>query len=59
MPNEVILELFMKRYLDKGNFEEVNYFDFCKDVDIPDEPFHPRHQNPEPVNLKNIFEKMA
>ena len=25
--------------MDKGNFDEVNYFDFCNDVDRPEDMF--------------------
>mmetsp|Transcript_19110 Transcript_19110/g.34780 ORF Transcript_19110/g.34780 Transcript_19110/m.34780 type:complete len:445 (+) Transcript_19110:19-1353(+) len=35
-PPEPILALLIKRYLDKGNMEEVNYRDFCIDVDLPE-----------------------
>lgn len=27
----------MKRYTDKGTLDEVNYYEFCRDVDIFDE----------------------
>ena len=29
--------LILKRYMDKGSVDEVNYYEFCKDVDIYDE----------------------
>lgn len=35
-PPEGVLALMIKRYLDKGNMEEVNYRDFCIDVDLPE-----------------------
>jgi Ca2+-binding EF-hand superfamily protein len=35
-PPEPVLALLIKRYLDKGNMEEVNYRDFCIDVDSPE-----------------------
>ena len=28
-----ILQALMKRYMDKGNVDEVNYVDFCEDID--------------------------
>jgi hypothetical protein len=28
-----ILNVLLKAYMDKGNVDEVNYFDFCEDVD--------------------------
>lgn len=30
---ESVLSLLLRRYLDKGNAEEVNYVDFCNEVD--------------------------
>lgn len=49
-PSEENLRLILKRYLDKGNMEEVNYMDFCIDVDIPESFFVPSvsvAQNPD------------
>jgi hypothetical protein len=31
--------LLLKKYMDKGNAEEVNYFEFCNDVDRPEDMF--------------------
>ena len=31
--SEDILNILLKAYMDKGNVDEVNYFDFCEDVD--------------------------
>jgi Ca2+-binding EF-hand superfamily protein len=28
--------MLLKTYCDKGNCDEVNYFDFCNDVDSPE-----------------------
>lgn len=36
-PNEEALNIILKRYTDKGTLDEVNYYEFCRDVDIPDE----------------------
>jgi len=36
-PNNEALNLLLKRYIDRGNLDEVNYFDFCKDVDLYDD----------------------
>ncbi len=36
-PNEEALNLILKRYTDKGTLDEVNYYEFCRDVDIYDE----------------------
>jgi len=30
---EAVLNLILRRYMDKGNADEVNYVDFCNDVD--------------------------
>lgn len=34
-----ILNLILKTYCDKGNADEVNYFDFCNDIDSPEQLF--------------------
>ena len=44
-PSEDDLRLLLKRYLDKGNMEEVNYMDFCLDIDIPDSIYVPEHSS--------------
>lgn len=36
---EGVLNLVLKRYMDKGNAEEVNYVDFCNEVDTPEDMF--------------------
>ena len=36
-PDEASLNLILRRYIDKGNLDEVNYYEFCRDVDIYDE----------------------
>ena len=33
------LNILLKAYMDKGNADEVNYFDFCNDVDSPEQLF--------------------
>lgn len=30
---EAILQEILRRYMDKGNVDEVNYADFCEDID--------------------------
>jgi len=37
LPDKNDLNIILKRYTDKGNLDEVNYYDFCKDVDRYDE----------------------
>ena len=34
--SEHVLNILLKAYMDKGNVDEVNYFDFCEDVDSAD-----------------------
>lgn len=36
LPDKASLNILFKRYTDKGNLDEVNYYDFCKDVDLYD-----------------------
>jgi hypothetical protein len=36
-PSEDALNLILKRYTDKGTLDEVNYYEFCRDVDIYEE----------------------
>ena len=38
-PSEQILSLINRKYSDKGNLKEINYFSFCKDVDRPEDMF--------------------
>ena len=33
-PEQQALNLILKRYMDKGTLDEVNYYEFCRDVDI-------------------------
>ena len=37
--SEDILNVLVKAYMDKGNVDEVNYYDFCEDVDNSNELF--------------------
>ena len=37
--NEQVLNALLKAYMDKGNVDEVNYFDFCNDIDSPEQLF--------------------
>jgi Ca2+-binding EF-hand superfamily protein len=34
-----LMHLVLKRYMDKGNVDEVNYVDFCNDIDTPEDMF--------------------
>lgn len=51
-PQETVYNLIIRKYCDKGNTKEVNYFDFCKDVDRPQDMFPqyiPKRPVPEPT----------
>lgn len=37
--SDEIVGLLLKKYMDKGNADEVNYFEFCNDVDRPEDMF--------------------
>ena len=37
MPDEKELNLLLRKYIDRGNLDQVNYYEFCKDVEIQDE----------------------
>jgi len=55
--NEYVLDLIIRKYCDRGNSKEVNYFLFCKDVDRPEFMFPgyvPKHPLPEPKFTQGI-----
>lgn len=37
--SEQVFELVVRKYCDKGNTKEINYFKFCQDVDRPEDMF--------------------
>lgn len=37
--SESVMNLVLKRYMDKGNVDEVNYADFCNEIDTPENIF--------------------
>ena len=37
--SEAIFNLINRKYSDKGNLKEINYFSFCRDVDHPEDMF--------------------
>ena len=37
--NDRVFELILRKYFDKGNTKEINYFQFCADVDRPEDMF--------------------
>lgn len=54
-PSEELFDLIIRRYCDRGNTKEINYFHFCKDVDRPEDMF-PQYQakRPQPEQFKKI-----
>ena len=36
---QTVTQLLLRRYMDKGNVDEVNYVDFCEDIDGSDQLF--------------------
>ena len=54
-PSEEMYDLIVRRYCDRGNTKEINYFNFCKDVDRPEDMF-PAYQakRPKPEAFKKI-----
>lgn len=38
-PSDAMFDLIIRRYCDRGNTKEVNFFHFCKDVDRPEDMF--------------------
>jgi len=51
-PTEGLYQLLLRKYFDKGNIREVNYFKFCADIDRPQDMF-PEHvaKNPKPETV--------
>lgn len=54
-PNDEIFSLITRRYCDRGNTKEVNYYNFCKDVDRPEDMF-PVYmaKRPQPDNIRRV-----
>lgn len=38
-PSDTLFDLIIRRYCDRGNTKEVNYYHFCRDVDRPEDMF--------------------
>jgi hypothetical protein len=51
-PKEELFQILIRKYLDRGNIREINYFKFCADVDRPEDIFvqysakHPQPEDP-------------
>ena len=52
-PSEEMFDLITRRYCDRGNTKEINYFNFCKDVDRPEDMF-PAYQAKRPQAEKEV-----
>lgn len=53
-PNEAAYQLLVRKYFDKGNIREVNYFKFCHDIDHPKDMF-PQYVAKKPVEEKPFY----
>lgn len=56
-PSEEVFDLMVRKYCDRGNMKEINYFKFCKDVDRPEDMFPQytvKRPKPDPVNLLGV-----
>jgi hypothetical protein len=40
-PSEALFQVLVRKYFDKGNMREVNYVNFCQDIDRPSDLFRP------------------
>ena len=38
-PSDELFNLMIRKYCDKGNDKDINYYNFCKDVDRPEDMF--------------------
>ncbi len=56
-PNETVFQLVIRKYFDKGNTREVNYFSFCRDVDRPDDMFPGYTPKKEQPNFNAIIRR--
>jgi hypothetical protein len=52
-PSEELYQVLIKKYFDKGNIREINYFAFCMDIDRPEDLFKP-YVAKNPVNENSI-----
>jgi hypothetical protein len=39
MASDSVMNILLKKYMDMGNLDEINYVDFCNDIDGPDDIF--------------------
>lgn len=38
-PSDEVFDLMIRKYCDRSNNKDVNYYKFCKDVDRPEDMF--------------------
>lgn len=56
--SQVVFDLIARKYFDKGNTKEINYFDFIKDVDRPEDMFVDASiSNKAPKDISQSFNK--
>ena len=36
-----MFQILIRRYFDKGNMREINYLNFCQDIDRPEDLYEP------------------
>jgi Ca2+-binding EF-hand superfamily protein len=53
-PTEELFQLLIRKYLDKGNIREINYFMFCADIDRSEDIF-PRYIAKNPKEINHIY----
>ena len=53
-PEEELFQFLIRKYLDKGNIREINYFKFCADIDRPEDIF-PQYIPKKPVKEEVFF----
>jgi hypothetical protein len=53
-PEEKLFQVLVRKYLDKGNIREVNYFKFCEDIDRP-EDLYPQYTPKNPQKEETYF----
>lgn len=53
-PTDEIFDLMIRKYCDKGNTKDINYYNFCKDVDRPEDMF-PAYVAKHPVAEKRTI----
>lgn len=40
-PSEELFQVLIRKYFDKGNMREINYLNYCADIDKPEDLFKP------------------